>query len=211
MQAQKLRCAFALTMIGVLAGCSQSADNPYANLKDAPLVSARLHTVTLVSDSGEVVNQLEAAGYAPIAFASNYPGSIRVEAAMWNVPEATAARTAEFKSPGAGPNVRLLMMQLPARAGAASADSDAAFYRKVLGTEVPNSPLPGKLADNVRVQAWTFLVPSVVEARKRLRAAGIPVTFDPVAITTAYLGDHKTMGLRAPDGTAIELVETIAQ
>ena len=53
----------------------------------------------------------------------------------------------------------------------------------------------------MRVQVWTYLVPNVVEANKRLRESGIPVVFDPVAITTAYLGDHKAMAIRAPDGT----------
>jgi hypothetical protein len=51
----------------------------------------------------------------------------------------------------------------------------------------------------------------VVEANKRLRANDIPVVFDPVSITTAYLGDHKAMAIRAPDGTIVELVETAAQ
>jgi hypothetical protein len=34
------------------------------------------------------------------------------------------------------------------------------------------------------------------------------VTFDPVAITTAYLGDHRTMGILAPDGAVIERCRT---
>jgi hypothetical protein len=51
----------------------------------------------------------------------------------------------------------------------------------------------------------------VVEANKRLRANNIPVVFDPVSITTAYLGDHKAMAIRAPDGTIVELVETMAR
>jgi hypothetical protein len=37
------------------------------------------------------------------------------------------------------------------------------------------------------------------------------VVFDPVAITTGYLGDHKTMAIRAPDGAIVELVETASQ
>jgi hypothetical protein len=58
---------------------------------------------------------------------------------------------------------------------------------------------------------WTYLVPNVLAASKRLRESGIPVVYDPVKITTAYLGDHKTMAIRAPDGTIIELVETASQ
>jgi hypothetical protein len=37
------------------------------------------------------------------------------------------------------------------------------------------------------------------------------VIYDPVDIATAYLGDHKTMAIRAPDGTIIELVQIAAQ
>ena len=60
------------------------------------------------------------------------------------------------------------------------------------------------------MQVWTYLIPDVVGANERLRDNGIPVVFDPVAITTAYLGDHKAMAIRAPDGTIVELVETAA-
>jgi hypothetical protein len=31
-----------------------------------------------------------------------------------------------------------------------------------------------------------------------------------VGITTAYLGDHRVMGIQAPDGTGIELVQNAA-
>jgi hypothetical protein len=81
----------------------------------------------------------------------------------------------------------------------------------VLGSDVPGLPLGIEATDGVRVQVWTYLIPNVVEANKRLRANDIPVVFDPVSITTAYLGDHKTMAIRAPDGTIVELVETAAQ
>jgi hypothetical protein len=37
------------------------------------------------------------------------------------------------------------------------------------------------------------------------------VSFDPVDITTAYLGDHRTMAILAPDGAVIELVQNHAQ
>ena len=53
--------------------------------------------------------------------------------------------------------------------------------------------------------------PDIQLANKRLRESDIPVVYDPVRITTAYLGDHWTMAIRAPDGTIIELVETAAQ
>ena len=61
------------------------------------------------------------------------------------------------------------------------------------------------------MQAWTYFVNDVVAAKRRFREAGIAVTFDPVAITTAYLGDHRVMGIQAPDGTVIELVQNAAQ
>jgi hypothetical protein len=51
----------------------------------------------------------------------------------------------------------------------------------------------------------------VVAAAKRLRANGIAVIYDPVEITTAYLGDHRTLAIRAPDGTVVQLVQSTAQ
>ena len=109
------------------------------------------------------------------------------------------------------PDVRVLVMEVAARGREADAATNRAFYRNVLGSEVPELPQGIEPAQGIRVQVWTYLVPSVVEANKRLRANNIPVVFDPVAITTAYLGDHRTMAIRAPDGTIVELVETAAQ
>jgi hypothetical protein len=63
----------------------------------------------------------------------------------------------------------------------------------------------------VRIQAWTFLVPDILAASKRLRENGIPVIYDPVGITTPYMGDHKTLAIRSPDGTVVQLVESAAQ
>jgi hypothetical protein len=81
----------------------------------------------------------------------------------------------------------------------------------VLGTDVPELPAGISRDSTLRVQAWTFLVPSVVEASRRLRENGIPVVFDAAALTTPYLGDHRTMAIRAPDGTIVQLVETAAR
>ena len=64
---------------------------------------------------------------------------------------------------------------------------------------------------HARVQAWTYQVPNLVEMRRKLRAAAIPLVTEPVAITTSYLGDQKSMSLRAPDGAIVELVEFAAQ
>ena len=76
---------------------------------------------------------------------------------------------------------------------------------------MPRLPGSARLPDGARVQVWTYFVNDVVAARRRFREAGIAVTFDPVAITTAYLGDHRVMGIQAPDGTVIELVQNVAQ
>jgi len=90
-------------------------------------------------------------------------------------------------------------------------DVEAAFFRNVLGVEVPRLPGSVKLQEGTRVQVWTYFVNDVVAATRRFREAGIAVTFNPVAITTAYLGDHRLMGIQAPDGAVIELVQNVAQ
>lgn len=81
----------------------------------------------------------------------------------------------------------------------------------MLGVDVPRWPASGSPPANVRVQVWTYLIPNLLEANRRIRASGIPVIFDPVAITTAWLGSHRSMAIRAPDGTVVELAETSAQ
>ena len=105
----------------------------------------------------------------------------------------------------------VLVMPLAAKGRESSAEVDKAFFRNVLGSEVPTWPLPGSPAENVRIQVWGFVVPNILDAKNKLRDNGIPVIFDPVAITTPYLGDHKTLAIRAPDGTVVQLVETAAQ
>jgi hypothetical protein len=216
MQSENIRRVLALLAAGfafiLIGACSREADNPYARLKDPPLLRAELHTVTLVTDGTAVAEQLRDQGYVPIAFSSNYPASVPVEAMLWNVPEPVAARSLEFKAPTVQvPNLRLLVMPLAARGLVADSSIQAAFFRNVLGVDVPHWPASGRLPANVRVQVWTYLIPNVLEASRRLRASGVPVIFDPVGITTAYLGDHKTMAIRAPDGTVVELVETAAR
>ena len=115
---------------------------------------------------------------------------------------------------GTGPHVRVLLV--PAAAPAAPPVTpvdpvvEQAFFRNVLGSDVPRLPGSAALPDGARVQVWTYFVNDVVAAKRRFREAGIPVTFDPVAITTAYLGDHRVMGIQAPDGTVIELVQNAA-
>ena len=202
-----------LALVGLVAlsGCG-SSDDPYARLKNPPLITARLHAVTLVSDARAVMEAAAQAGWRPARLPPNYQQADAVQASMWGVPVSVAAAVAHFKaaSPGA-PDVLVLQMPLAARGRVAEAATNRSWFRNVLGTEVPAWPLPGKQPDNVRVQVWTYAVPSVVAASKRLRENGIPVTFDPVAITTAYLGDHKTMAIRAPDGTVVQLVEAASQ
>ena len=197
-----------LTLASWLVACAGSSDNPYSSLKDAPLISGRLHAVTLVTDDAAFSQALAKKGFTTLAFNANYPASDRVEASLWSVPEPVVAKVMHLKAPGAGvPDVRVLVMELAAKGRSADAATDKAFFANVLGSKVPALPEGIEAANGVRIQVWTYLIPSVIEANKRLRANGIPVVFDPVAITTAYLGDHKTMAIRAPDGTIIELVE----
>jgi hypothetical protein len=206
-----LRAIAPLMLVGLLAGCSRSADDPYSAIEDAPLVRARLHTVTLASADAGVVDRIRQDGYSPVPPHPNYPGAVRVEAALWKVPEEVAAKPVVLMAPGGqGPNVRVLAIEPPAAAVSAERAVLESFYRQVLGSQVPDWRGSANLPANARVQAWTFLVDDVVVARRRLREAGIPVTFDAVAITTAYFGDHKVLGVTAPDGVVVELVETAA-
>ena len=212
MQTSHAGRVLAALFLAAVASCSRTTDNPYAAIKDAPLVQATLHTVTLATDGPTVAEELLAKGYAPIQFASNYPVSNSVEASLWSVPEPVAASAAHFRAPGAvEANLRVLEMALAASSRSADSVVEKAFYRNVLGADVPGWPAAVGRTNKVRVQVWTYLIPDILAANKRLRESGIPVVYDPVKITTAYLGDHKTMAIRAPDGTIIELVETTAQ
>lgn len=212
MQTPNFRRVLAVLTLASLVACSGSAGNPYSSLKDAPLVPARLHAVTLVTDDAAFPQALANKGFTTLTFTTNYPVSDRVEASLWSVPEPVVAKAAHLKAPGTGaPDVRVLVMELAARGRSADAATNQSFFRNVLGSDVPALPAGIDATDGVRIQVWTYLIPDVLEANKRMRANNIPVVFDPVAITTAYLGDHKTMAIRAPDGTLIELVETAAQ
>ena len=141
MQTSSACRVFVALLLAALASCSRTSGNPYAAIKDPPIVQARLHTVTLATDSSTVAQELQAKGYAPIQFASNYPVSVPVEASLWSVPQPVAASATHFKSPGAGEaNLRVLQMALAA--GSRSADSavDKAFFSNVLGAGVPVWP-----------------------------------------------------------------------
>lgn len=213
MQAPNIRWLMpGLAFMLVAAACSRTEDNPYTRLKDPPLVKATLHTVTVVSDSDAAVAMITGAGFSEAPLPPNYQRADQVEASLWDVPEPVAAGVRHFMASKTGrPNLRLLVMPLAARGRNAGAEINEAFFRNVLGTSVPEWPLPGKPDDNHRIQAWTYLVPSIVEAGKRLRENGIPVVYNAVSITTSYLGTHKTLAIRAPDGTVVQLVETAAQ
>jgi len=196
----------------LLFGCTGSTDDQYASLKDVPLAPARLHAVTVVTDDATLSQLLAKKGYTAMTFTSNYPASDRIEASLWSVPEPVVARAAHLKGPAAdSPDLRVLVMELAAKGREAEAATNRAFFRNVLGSDVPELPQGIEATESVRVKVWTYLIPNVVEANKRLRANNIPVVFDPVSITTAYLGDHKAMAIRAPDGTIVELVETMAR
>ena len=199
-----------ISAVLLIAACS-SADNSYARLQDPPLVQARLHTVTLVSDTDAVAAGLLKAGLDAVTLPPNYQQADAVEASLWGVAEPVAAKARYFKAPPGGADIRLLVMPLAARGRTAEASTDKAFFRNVLGTDVPAWPLAGKQPENVRVQVWGYQVPDILAASKRLRENGIPVIYDAVSITTSYSGTHKTLAIRAPDGTVVQLVEASAE
>ena len=212
MQTSHAGRVLAAFLLVALTSCSRTSDNPYAALKNPPLLKAELHTVTLATDGAAVAEGLQVKGYVPIQFSSNYPVSNAVEASLWSVPEQVAVRAAHYKALGpAEPDVRVLKMALAANSRPADSAVETAFFKNVLGVDVPQWPAGVAHTDKVRVQVWTYVVPDVMAANKHLRESGIPVVYDPVGITTAYLGDHKAMAIRAPDGTIVELVETAAQ
>ena len=198
------------TLATLLAACS-SANDPYAKLADAPLARGHLHTVTLVSDDTTLVEEVQKEGYRPLQLPPNYPDADRVQGVLWDVPAEVAKNATVYAAPGDGPNVRVLVEPLPPAAAPADPDVERSFYRNVLDTDVPQWPPRVTRAANVRVQVWTYQVPDIKEARRKLRANAIRVVTEPVGITTPYLGDQKSMSLRAPDGSIVELVETAAQ
>jgi len=191
----------------VLAGCSPAVDNPYASIKDPPVVEAKLHTVTFQSADTAVIDRRVQAGYTRMPPATNYPGGVRVEAALWKVPEEVAAAPVMLIPAGGGTNERYLVMTPAAPVDGPQPEVVRDFYRNVLGDAAAYPAAP----DSPRIHSLTYVIDDVLAAKKKLREAGIPITFDAVAITTAYLGDHKLLGITAPDGVIVELVETAAQ
>ncbi|HEY6124474.1 MAG TPA: hypothetical protein VIV63_07465 [Steroidobacteraceae bacterium] len=211
MQTSLIRVLAALALIAV-ASCSGTSGNPYAAIQNPPLLQARLHTVTLATDSANAAEALQVKGYQASQFASNYPVSNSVEATLWGVPLPAVEGVTHFRSPNAAdPGVRVVKMAMAARGSKPDAKVEKAFFRNVLGSDVPQWPAGIERNDGIRVQVWTFVISDVMAANKSLRENGVPVVFDPVSITTAYLGDHKTMAIRAPDGAIVELVQTAAQ
>jgi hypothetical protein len=205
--------AFMLSFGLVLSACS-SADNPYSKI-EGPLIPARLHTATLVTDGPALLEQAQQAGYTVMPLPPNYQAAIHVQSLQWNVPEDVAGKVTILKAPGAGPNLRILVTSLPSVGPPATPPAAPAvvraFYENVLGTEVPAWPEKIAREANVRVQVWTFMISDVLDARRKLRAHVIPTLTEPVGITTSYLGDEKSLTLRAPDGAIVELVQAVAQ
>jgi hypothetical protein len=209
MQLTKLGRVFAVLLIGAaLVDCS-SADNPYERIQNPPLLRASLNSVVVVTADIALPERLVQAGYTRTVFpGTNYPASVPAEAALWKLPEESVSNSVLFMAPpGQGPNVRVIVMPEVPPVTPVDAELEAAFYRKVLGTELPQWPGSKQLRDGARIQAWTFLVDDLLTARKRLQEAGVPILHEPLAITTAYLGTHQTMAIQAPDGTPIELVQ----
>lgn len=202
--------AISAALGAALVGCSD-ANDPYAKIAEPPIVQGSLHTVTLVSDGEQLADELQKAGYTYMQFPPNYPEADKVQGVLWSVPSAVAANARVFRAAAGAPNVRLLTQPLPTPAPAADPAVERSFFRNVLGADVPQWPAKVPRAVNVRVQVWTYQIANILEARKKLRANAIPLVTEPVGITTPYLGDQKSMSLRAPDGTIVELVETTAQ
>jgi hypothetical protein len=173
------------------------------------LLKARLHTITLQAADASVIERRVQQGFNRMPEAPNYPGSVRVESALWKVPENVAAAPVVLLPSAGGVNLRYLVMApAPAEDGPIP-DFSAEFYEKVLGADT--NAWADAVTAPARLHALTFMVDDILAAKKKLQEAGIPITFSPVAITTAYYGDHKLLGITAPDGVIIELVETAAQ
>ena len=102
---------------------------------------------------------------------------------LWSVPEPVVARIAHFKAPASRrADVRVLVMALAAKGRSADAASRTRrSSRTCWAATCPRWPRASRPRTGVRVQVWTYLIPSVLDANKRLRANDIPVVFDPVA------------------------------
>ena len=216
MQTSKFRRALrtcALPLVLALAACSTS-DDPYSRIQDGPLAPATLHAVTLVTDGPALVEQLQKDGYTLLPLAPNYQAAIRVQSIQWQVPEDVAGKVAVLKGPAGEPDVRVLTGALPVMAAPAAPPEPAvmrAFYKNVLGVDVPQLPAKLKSAPNARVQVWTYFITDILAVRRKLREHVIPVLTEPVHITTSYLGDEQSVTLRAPDGAIVELVQAATQ
>lgn len=212
MQTKTLCGVFAALLSTVMSlGCSP-VDNPYSKIEDPPLVRATLHTATIATPDAAIPKQLAAGGYLHTPLASNYPGAVRVESLLWKIPEEFAQSPVYLMAGRAGgPDLRVFVMPEVPPPQSVDDGVEEAFFRNVLGVEVPHLPGEVSLRNGARVQVWTYFVDDVLVAQRRFREAGIPVNFAPVAITTAYLGDHRVMGIQAPDNTVIELVQNTFQ
>ncbi len=204
MQTLPIRRSFAVLLcVFVFAACSRG--------DDPPILQATVRSVTLGSTTDDVGTRLQDWGYQPVTFVANYPGTTRVHALLWEVPEEVVEKSLEFAAPARVPaHARVLVVESAVERPTASGADLGKFYRGVLGVDVPRFPASGELPDGVRLHAWTMAVPNILEARNRLREANIPVVFNPVALTSPVFGDHKMLAIRAPDGVLVELIETTA-
>ena len=207
-----LQCLSGISAALLVAACS-SADNPYARIKDAPLIQARVYTVTLVSDTDAIAGELSEAGLSAVTLPPNYQQADAVEASLWGVRGARGRQGPVFQGGRAGQRRHPVARDAAggARAAPRIRRSTRRSFATCSGATCPHWPLPGEQPDNVRVQVWGYLVPDILQASKRLRENGIPVIYDAVAITTSYSGTHKTLAIRSPDGTVVQLVETAAE
>jgi hypothetical protein len=203
--------------LGLLAGCSKppgdSAGPAQATAGVTPpagLIAGSIHTFTIVA-AQPLDAKLAQLGFTRIDLPANYPQSVKVEAGAWGVSEAVAAAATYWQGSGAGaPKLRVLVADVPTPPAAPGFSGDEQFMREKLG-------ISGALADPVsgagaQVAGWSFLTTtSTLKIRDHLRAAGAPVSYGPVAISTPYLGDHEIILTRTPSGRFVEIIRNTAE
>ena len=184
----------------------RGSDNPYARIQNPPLVRGTLHTVT--AGDSRCRPRSEAREFEPTpsqVFPSNYPDTMdgrgrTVERARAGGLEPGNIHVS-VATAGVSPRARGMPLAAAAIGGEARGEP---LFRNVLGSR--SAAMAEAVEEHATVPAcrrgpsWS---PTCVRPSKRLREAAYPVMLDPVAMTTAYLGDHRTMAIRAPDGALI--------
>jgi hypothetical protein len=203
--------------LGLLAGCSKPQEDSAAQPKPATavtpptaLLAGNVHTVTLVA-AQPLDAKLAELGFTRVQLPANYPQSVKVEAGAWGVSEAVANAATYWQGPGAdGPKLRVLVAEVPAFSSLPGQSADEQFMREKVGfSGALGNPAAGV---DAQVAGWSFLTTtSTLKVRDHLRAAGAPVSYGPVAISTPYLGDHEIILTRTPSGRFVEIIRNSAE